>query len=724
LVAPERGYFVDQRWMDLTPGLIVGLEVLRDPGYNVAYWNLPSREVTRGNGGYLVNGRPLRFFHFSGYDPDRPDQLSKHQDRIELERHPTVHELCDSYARALAAEGHERWRQITYAWGKLPDGTPLDGPARAVYRQGVADHALGDESVFSEAGADALLAYLRGPGIHGAEQGVTRYLEALRDSRADLREAFFSLDGADGARMVAWAEFSPELVPPSLLRDAGSRAQRPGVHAAGYFAGVMGTGEHGRQLVGALRTQRIPVTMVTLRPDAAPEDGDLVGSSTDGDAQDDALFNLLCVNADSVPAVASRLGDGFFVDRYTVGFWAWEVSTFPDRFLRALGYLDELWVGSRHVRDAIAPLATIPVLVIPQPVSLADGSRDASPPAGLPVGFRFLFAFDYLSVFERKNPLGVVTAFTRAFAPGSGAKLIIKALNPDHDPSAHSRLREAAAAHADIYLIEDRLSQAHRDGLMNAADCYVSLHRAEGFGYTLAESMWAGKPVIATGYSGNVDYMTPENSYLVDFRLVPIGPGHDPYPAHGLWAEPDLDHAAALMAHVFGHREEAVQRGVRAAADVRDGHSPEVAGHVMAQRLRQVLSSPTWRSAQRGFGRPGRLYTEWVGDLIRSGPVPPGTPRFGSAQRAARRGLLRLLKPLAVHERRIDTELLKAIQKLDANVRSLSLSNTKALRRIEALHGELLELRGELGPPERSPHPEGRVEESRGETPVQRNGRS
>ena len=229
---------------------------------------------------------------------------------------------------------------------------------------------------------------------------------------------------------------------------------------------------------------------------------------------------------------------------------------------------------------------------------------------------------------------------------------------------------------------------------MNSADCYVSLHRAEGFGYTLAEAMWIGKPVIATGYSGNVDYMTPENSYLVDHRLVAIGPGHDPYPAEGVWAEPDIEHAARLMREVFEHREEAARRGERAAREIRASHGPDVAGRVMAERLRVVMASPAWRSAGRGARRSGRVYTDWVSDLIRSGPVPPGRrPRFGAAQRAARKGLLRVMKPVTVHERMVDGELLRAIEKLDANLQSLELSHSAALRRIEELQAEVLELR-------------------------------
>jgi len=200
------------------------------------------------------------------------------------------------------------------------------------------------------------------------------------------------------------------------------------------------------------------------------------------------------------------------------------------------------------------------------PVSLPADAPGAPPPDGLPDGYRFLFAFDYLSVFERKNPIAVVEAFRRAFVPGSGAALIVKTLNHDYAPDAHQRLRAAAAGHPNVHLIERRLSRAERDGLMNAANCYVSLHRAEGFGYTLAEAMWLGKPVVATGYSGNLDFMTAENSYPVDYRLVPIGPGCDPYPADGVWADPDIAHAARLMREVFDHPEERARRGARAAA--------------------------------------------------------------------------------------------------------------------------------------------------------------
>jgi glycosyltransferase involved in cell wall biosynthesis len=447
------------------------------------------------------------------------------------------------------------------------------------------------------------------------------------------------------------------------------------VRVAGYFEGVMGTGENARRLVAALDTQGVALATTTLRPDRAPEDDALTRAPRTADGAPSAGsgrfadFNILCANADMVPRVAGELGEDFFEGHYTIGYWWWEVSTFPQQFVPAFGHVEEVWVGSNHVRDAVAPLATVPVVRIPQPVGLApEAARSAASP-GLPEGFRFLFVFDYLSVFERKNPLAAITAFGRAFPPDSGASLIVKSLNDDFNPQAHERLRAAVAGHPDVHLIDRRLARSELDGLMNAADCYVSLHRAEGFGYTLAESMWLGKPVIGTGYSGNVDFMTAENSYVVRHRLVPIGPGNEPYPVEGQWAEPDVDHAAALMREVFEHPDEAKRRGVRGAEEIRVSHSPEAAGRAMVERLELLAASGRRRAARRtAAAAPSAT---WVNELVSAGPVPPGHPRFGAPQRLARKALLRMLKPVTVHQQRVDGELLRRIEQLEAEVQAL-----------------------------------------------------
>ena len=172
--------------------------------------------------------------------------------------------------------------------------------------------------------------------------------------------------------------------------------------------------------------------------------------------------------------------------------------------------------------------------------------------------------------------------------------------------------------------------------------------------------MWHGKPVIATGYSGNLDYMTPQNTYLVDLLgSCRSGRAASHIPADGEWAEPDVEHAARLMREVFERRDEAARRGERAAADIRASHAPEAAGRAMADRLEVVMASPTWRSERRGIGRSAAVYTGRLEDRIRSGPVP-ARRRHIAVQRAVRNGAVsRCCRPLTAHQRQINEDMLE-----------------------------------------------------------------
>jgi glycosyltransferase involved in cell wall biosynthesis len=150
------------------------------------------------------------------------------------------------------------------------------------------------------------------------------------------------------------------------------------------------------------------------------------------------------------------------------------------------------------------------------------------------------------------------------------------------------KLRYAIRGRSDVILKDGYLSQIETGTLTALSDCYVSLHRSEGFGLTIAEAMALGKPVIATAYSGNLDFMTAENSYLCPARRVEVGPERDPYPADSYWSEPDIGQAANLLQHVYDHREEACARGAQGAADLRLLHSPVVASSNMRDRLATI----------------------------------------------------------------------------------------------------------------------------------------
>jgi glycosyltransferase involved in cell wall biosynthesis len=681
IVDPARGFFVDQRWIDLAPGLVERFHVLRDPGYNVAYWNLGGRSVRRAGGGYEVNGRPLRFFHFSGFDPRHPERISKHQDRISFAGEPALRELYDGYGAELLANEFEQAVVWPYGIAALPNGVTLDKPLRRVYRDAVLAGEL-DGDPFNAAGAEALIDYANGPAEAGGEHGVTRYLAAYHRERLDLRRQMPDLDGVDGARLVAWADVYGRGQIDDALMPGGARstATLPGVNLAGYFDAALGVGEAGRQVADALEEAGVAVAPVGLVASHSPG-GERAGADERGVAPHP--INLLCVNADATPALALDLGQGFFSGRYTIGLWWWEVDRFPERWVDSFEHVDELWAASDHVADALSPISPVPVVKVPLPVSLPEIERIPRERLGLPEGFLYLFAFDHLSVFERKNPIGLIEAFKRAFAPGEGAALAIKCLNHDQRPDEHARLLAAAAGHPGVHIVDRHLPRAEKDAMIAACDCYASLHRSEGFGITMAEAMLLGKPVVATGYSGNLEFMTPDNSFLVDHVLVEVGEGNEPYPAEAHWADPDLDDAALKLRAVFDGREAALARAARGMVEVRERHSPEAAGKTMAARLLRVRAF----AGARGLRGPLQIAdTAEAAALVGSGPVQPAPPsRAARIKGTARRTLMRVLKPYTVHQQRVDNELLRAVHTLDRSVQSIAAVQTDVERALSDL---------------------------------------
>lgn len=270
-----------------------------------------------------------------------------------------------------------------------------------------------------------------------------------------------------------------------------------------------------------------------------------------------------------------------------IAVWYWEMQELPADWLPHLKWADEVWAPTRFLADTFRKHVTVPVVpLLPgiEPLAFTPLPR---PRLGLADGrFTFLVTFDMGSVFERKNPLAAVAAFRRAFRPDEPADLFIKVAHGDANPAATARLR-AACAEAGVTMADEVWPRAEVLALMNAADCYVSLHRSEGLGLGMAECLLLGKPVIATGYSGNLDYMTDRNSYLVRHTLVPCG-DLPPYRPGQLWADPDVGHAAELMRRVYDHRDEARAKGEQARRDLTERMS--IAAY--ADRVRAALRLP------------------------------------------------------------------------------------------------------------------------------------
>jgi glycosyltransferase involved in cell wall biosynthesis len=290
------------------------------------------------------------------------------------------------------------------------------------------------------------------------------------------------------------------------------------------------------------------------------------------------------------PFAAARAREDFR-DRDTIGVWFWELSKWRDDWLDGFNHVDEVWVASEFTRACLAEVSPVPVVTMPLPFGLPEVPPLGRAHFGIPEAATvFLLTFDVSSQTERKNPLGAIRAFRRAALPRGAGALVLKYTNAEYDREAVRRFHEEAEG-LDVVMLDGYLSRPELAALMNVSDCYLSLHRGEGFGMTLGEAMLLGKPVIATNYSGNVDFMTPENSYLVDYRIVPLTRDYGPYMRGFVWAEPDVAQAAQYIREVALDRSAADEKGRRARRDMEASRLPCHTGARMRERLEAIRSS-------------------------------------------------------------------------------------------------------------------------------------
>lgn len=313
--------------------------------------------------------------------------------------------------------------------------------------------------------------------------------------------------------------------------------------------------------------------------------------------------------------------------RFRIGFWAWEGLTgIPSHWPRAFGLVDEVWVPSQFTARAVSAHVPAPVVAMghpvpPPPCPLSRGQL------GLPEDvFLFLTILDALSNLERKNLSGVIKSYRLAFPePTAGVKLLIKIRNLD-EPNLRV-LRNLTNERRDIQVVAGTLPQDVLGSLVASCDAYVSLHRAEGFGLTMAEAMAVGKPVIATNYSANTEFMASGTAYPVPYRLVEL-PEREGYFAAGTrWADPDTGRAATLMRHLVANPAEGRATGARAAAHIAATLSPRSIGLKMLDRL--ALLESTGRLSGGGV-RPTTSKLVTAAAPTAAARPDPADPRSGT----------------------------------------------------------------------------------------------
>ncbi len=308
-----------------------------------------------------------------------------------------------------------------------------------------------------------------------------------------------------------------------------------------------------------------------------------------------APINILNFNSDMLAENLLAGGPEHYKGRYTIGYFLWESSRLSTAHKLGIQLVDEIWVPTAFMRELYAKETD-------KPVYLCGCVIDPVPPLPLPVAlpdaFNFVFTYDSASRAARKNPLAVVKAFQKAFTKNENARLIIKTQNADRLTNAiekqlYDELQQVMAADSRMQLINATWKAGEITGLLAAADCYISLHRCEGIGYGMAEAMGFGVPVIATNWSGNVDFTGESTAYPVPSQLVNIAPGQYHYAdentaAPHQWAEPDIDKAAAIMHHVFTHQDEAAQRGKAGQALMKSQFTAAFVGARMKARITEI----------------------------------------------------------------------------------------------------------------------------------------
>lgn len=368
--------------------------------------------------------------------------------------------------------------------------------------------------------------------------------------------------------------------------------KKVGATLIGYVFAEIGMGEHVRMTASALATTPISYGVVNFnlgvqsRQRATLDGGDLTERA-------DFFINLFHVNADQMLRAYCYLGAGFFEGCYNVGYWAWELEKCPDEWVPVLDMVDEVWAPSRFIQEAFQARTSIPVKYMPLCVSLPEFERKARAAFGLSTNrFLFLFVFDFLSYVARKNPYASIDAFKRAFPDRSTAVgLVIKVMHGDERSAGWAEMIHHINGDPRIVVLNITMNRADVLALIECCDCFLSLHRSEGFGRGIAEAMHLGKPVVATAYSGNMDFTKRDNSFLVNYQLVPVRDGEYVFYAGQYWAQVDLDHAAHCLRRVYFHQSDAKIVAARGQAFVHSNYSAKAIGRIYEQRIMDICKA-------------------------------------------------------------------------------------------------------------------------------------
>lgn len=315
----------------------------------------------------------------------------------------------------------------------------------------------------------------------------------------------------------------------------------------------------------------------------------------------DGKINIFVINGDQIESTQELIGK-YPQDSYNIIYPAWELSDYPDEWLEKFKFFNEVWVPSKFMKSSLDRKLQIPINLVHHPINTKVPYYQNRRYFGIKDNaYAFLFLFDFRSYIERKNPFGMINAFEQLCLMNlyQDIQAVIKVSGGDRYSKAGNDylkfLNQIKGSHIKerILLIDKELTEIEIRNLIRCTDCFVSLHRSEGFGLGLAEAMSLGKPVIGTGYSGNLEFMNDENSFLVDFELVPVKQDEYPFSENQFWAEPNLDQAIDYMDNLVKNPDLGIKTGEISRLHIQKAFSYLSVGLQMKSRLSQIVLKTT-----------------------------------------------------------------------------------------------------------------------------------
>ena len=329
------------------------------------------------------------------------------------------------------------------------------------------------------------------------------------------------------------------------------RSKKPdGINIIGLVRAQMGLGQSCRLLANTLEHSSLSYDLYDFALNSAMMSAN--DHSFDRKISQELKYNinLIHINPDEMLLLYTRMAPSSWDYSYNIAFWLWELEEIPENWKRYFPMLDEIWTPSEFISKSLRKMTSLPVKTMPYWVTAKVNKAYNRAFFKLPQDmFLFLTMYDSNSTMERKNPMGAVKAFKKAFTPQDPVGLVVKVNNAR--PEDMEILKNALKDYPHVFYITETLEKDQVNSLISVCNVFVSLHRAEGFGLVMAEAMLNGRPVIATNWSSNTEFMNENVACMVDYSFTTLQSDCPPYKKGARWADPNIDQAADYMKKLY-----------------------------------------------------------------------------------------------------------------------------------------------------------------------------